>query len=194
MCIIQTHFLNWYHEHLDLGDCHRTGLMINQHCPGNCLVPDGQCWPRWMSPYDFTRLQCVNTHANFGKINLAINTACWRQLQASLGPVMYRTGSSRSPFWNSNWTIPVDLFQNHSYWCPGSFHHQDISSCAIEYILASTGPCLPQGRIWDTHVISVMNNNKRKWKYIFMLAKYRFSTRVNSLWPSDVKCHIFMFH
>ena len=68
------------------------------------------------------------------------------------------------------WSCRGELHQYDGCWCPGSLHHQGISSHGIDYV-SSMNPCLPWGRISPTCAISISRKNKNASTFISLLEK-----------------------
>ena len=74
-------------------------------------------------------------------------------------------------FQESTLLVPklAKLDQYHGCWCPGSLHHQDISSLGIDFV-RKVGPWLSRRGISNVYIISISRND-RKCKHIFMFSK-----------------------
>ena len=90
-----------------------------------------------------------------------------------------------------NWNVPGKLDQYHGSWCPGSLHHQDISSIGIEF-MRSTISCLLRGRtsmrcvarISTFCAISVLRNDRNVWEeppYICITVSYNTVSGIDAL-------------
>ena len=78
---------------------------------------------------------------------------------------------------------PEWLLQYHCCSFPASRRHQGIGSHGTDWVQCVYAG-LPREWISRTCNISVWSND-RKCKNMFIVSWHRFSTRVNSLWPSD---------
>ena len=87
-----------------------------------------------------------------------------------------------------DWNIPGELVLNHCFWCPGSLHHQGISSNSMENE-GQTCHCLPWETISTICTITMLTKDRKMLIYCYAPKLVQHANGWFSHYSRDVNKH-----